>query len=276
MRDASPLRYPGGKWRLAPFLERLLLINGLICCEYVEPYAGGASLALSLLVRERVSEIHLNDLDPAIYAFWYSVLGHTTDFIHRLKRIPVTPDEREKQKAIYAEGAKADKVALGFATFFLNRTNHSGIMNGGMIGGTKQLGEWRIDARFNRADLQRRIERVAKLRSRIHLSSEDAVQFLKRRPFSKGSFVYLDPPYFGAGRRLYLNAYDRSDHETVSRQALRLKGPWMVSYDDVPQIRTLYRSVRSRRIELLHTAREAKAGREILFFAPDLLIPSRS
>src|SRR5208283_6182105 len=152
MRDASPLRYPGGKWRMSAFFERVIRLNGLSGTQYVEPYAGGASLALSLLFKEQVSEVFLNDLDPAIHAFWHSVLTRNRDFIQLVDVTPVTPDEWSKQKAVYAKGSVAGKFALGFATFFLNRTNHSGILNGGMIGGRTQSGPWKINARFNRSD----------------------------------------------------------------------------------------------------------------------------
>lgn len=274
MKNASPLRYPGGKWRIRTFFERIIQLNGLNRPNYVEPYAGGASLALSLLFREQVSEIHLNDLDPAIHAFWHSVLTRNKDFVQLLLRTPVTPDEWSKQKAVYAKGLAAGKFALGFATFFLNRTNHSGILNGGMIGGRQQRGQWKVDARFNRSDLQRRIERIYKFRSRIHLSCEDAVKFLPSRKFSRTSLIYLDPPYYQAGRDLYLNAYKPSDHLAVSECAKRLRCRWIVSYDDVQEIRELYTGIRSRKLKLLHTARSARNGNEVLFFAPDVRIPA--
>ncbi len=273
MRDASPLRYPGGKWRITALFERVIRLNGLRGAQYVEPYAGGASLALSLLFREQVSEIHLNDLDPAIHAFWHSVLTRNQDFIQLLDETLLTPDEWSKQKAVYDKGSPAGKFALGFATFFLNRTNHSGILNGGMIGGRKQDGPWKIDARFNRSELRRRIERISSFRDRIHLSCEDAIQFLRNHKFPRKSLIYLDPPYYRAGRRLYLNAYKPDDHAAVSEYILGLRSPWIVSYDDVPEIRGLYKNVRSRRIHLLYTARSARNGDEVLFFAPGLRIP---
>lgn len=273
MRDASPLRYPGGKWRITAFFERIIELNGLRSANYVEPYAGGASLALSLLFKKQVAEIYLNDLSPAIHAFWYSVLTHNQKFLQLLHDTPVTPDEWSKQKAIYARGLSAGKFALGFATFFLNRTNHSGILNGGMIGGKKQCGAWKIDARFNRLELARRIERIGNYRNRIHLSCEDAIKFLRRRRFRRETLLYLDPPYYLVGNRLYFNAYKPRDHENVSKYILGLKTPWIVSYDNVPEIRKLYKNIRSRRIQLLHTARTAKTGNEILFFAPALQIP---
>jgi len=275
MRDASPLRYPGGKWRIAPLFERVIQLNGLSHSLYVEPYAGGASLALSLLFRGQVSEIHLNDLDSAIHAFWHSVLTCSRDFIQLLAETPVTPDEWSKQKAIYAKGLTAGKLALGFATFYLNRTNHSGILNGGMIGGRKQRGPWKVDARFNRLELRRRVERIGRFKNRIHLSCKDAVEFLHDHKSSRTSLIYLDPPYYRPGRHLYLNAYEPGDHSAVSECVQGLRSPWIVSYDDVPEIRGLYKNVRSRRLCLLHTARSVRDGDEVLFFAPGLRIPAR-
>ena len=273
MRDASPLRYPGGKWRFSHFLTRVIDSNNLSRCVYVEPYAGGASLGLSLLFEDVVAEIHLNDLDPAIHAFWYAVLNHNREFVDLMKSTCITPDEWKKQKTIYAQGPAAGRFALGFATFFLNRTNHSGILNGGMIGGKAQCGEWRIDARFNVSELKRRIERIGKFKNRIYLYREDAIVFLKSRRWPRKVFKYLDPPYYGAGSQLYLNSYKPRDHSAVSRYITQLESPWIVSYDDVIQIRRLYGDVRSRRMTLLHTARSARVGKEVLFFSPALRIP---
>ena len=274
MKDASPLRYPGGKWRLASLFEHLIQMSHMTRPDYVEPYAGGASLALSLLYREQVSEIYLNDLDPAIHAFWRCVLARNEDFVHRLSEIPVTPDEWSKQKKVYAQASSADEFALGFATFFLNRTNYSGILNGGMIGGRSQQGPWKMDARFNRSELQRRIERIGDYRDRIHLSCADAVEFLQSSTFAPETLIYLDPPYFRAGRRLYLNFYEPADHVAVSKYVQALRYPWIVSYDDVQEIRELYKNVRSLRIRLSHTARSAREGEELLFFAPQLQFPN--
>jgi DNA adenine methylase len=273
MRDASPLRYPGGKWRLSDFLTRLIKLNHLSQCSYVEPYSGGASLGLSLLFQDIVAEIHLNDLDPAIHAFWYSVLNHNSRFLDLVESIRITPDEWNKQRMVYSRGSCSGTFALGFATFFLNRTNRSGILNGGMIGGKSQCGPWKIDARFNVSELQRRIERIGKFKHRIHLYSEDAIAFLKARRWPKETLKYLDPPYYGAGNRLYLNSYKPRDHAKVSRYITSLASPWIVSYDDVVHIRKLYCEVRSRKMSLVHTARSARVGKEVLFFSHALRIP---
>jgi len=251
----------------------MLQLNGLSGSRYIEPYAGGASLALSLLFDNEVSEIHLNDLDPAIHAFWHSVLTRNRDFVQRLSETQVTPDEWLKQKDIYSKGLTSGRFALGFATFFLNRTNHSGILNGGMIGGKLQAGLWKIDARFNRTELQRRVERIGAHKNRIHLTCDDALTFLRNHRFSRFSLKYLDPPYYRAGQRLYLNSYESEDHAVVSKYMRGISSPWIVSYDDVPQIRELYKGTKSRRLNLLHTARSARIGNEVLFFAPGIRIP---
>jgi DNA adenine methylase len=273
MRDASPLRYPGGKWRLAAFFTQLIRLNALDDCQYVEPYAGGASLGLSLLFSGLVTEIHLNDLDPAIHAFWHSVLNRKSEFLTLLAETAVTPAEWHKQKKIYSQGLRAGRFALGFATFFLNRTCHSGILNGGIIGGNSQDGPWKIDARFNLPELERRIERIGRFRKKIHLYNEDALDFLRGNRFSRNAIKYLDPPYYKAGHRLYLNSYESRDHNIVKRYITGLRTHWVVSYDDVPEIRKVYEGVRSRRITLLHTARDTRIGQEVLFFPPHLRIP---
>ena len=273
MRNASPLRYPGGKWRIAPYFERLIKINNLKDTLYVEPYAGGASLALSLLFQDHVQRVHLNDLDSAIYSFWYSVIHDNQEFRERISTVTVTPEEWAAQRAIYAKGIDAGRFALGFATFFLNRTNHSGILNGGMIGGKDQSGAWLLDARFNRQELVRRVQKIGTFRDRIELSGLDAAELLKKKRFRRNTIVYLDPPYYTAGKQLYLNSYRQQDHNAVRDIVNSLDYPWVVSYDDVPPIRQIYHGIRSRKLELLHTARSARIGREVLFFSSDLRIP---
>lgn len=273
MRDASPLRYPGGKWRFSTFFEQIICFNRLDSCDYFEPYAGGASLALSLLFANHVAEIHLNDLDPAVHAFWKIALTRNKDLRDLIDSTEITPEEWIRQKEIYKQGRAASILDLGFALFFLNRTNHSGILNAGMIGGRAQEGKWKVDARFNKPELIRRIKRIGSYRHRIHLTQLDAIDFLNQTKPSRNSLVYLDPPYYKAGARLYLNAYGPGDHAEVRKTVKKLSASWVVSYDDVPAIRKLYRSVRSRHLSLQHTARSSKLGKEVLFFSPRLKIP---
>lgn len=273
MRSASPLRYPGGKWRFCDFFTKFLAGNFDVPPLYVEPYAGGASLALSLLFEGVVSEVWLNDLDPAIHACWQSIVHDGERFCEAIWNTPLSLEEWRRQKAIYASGLKSDVFALGFATFYLNRTNHSGILNGGVIGGQQQRGEWKLDARFNRDELIRRVERIAASSQKIRLTCLDAGALLSTLKVPKNCLVYLDPPYVGAGKALYMNSYKEADHAQVRDRVIRLARTWIVSYDDVPLIRKLYKGYRSRGVELLHTARKAKVGNEVLFFSEGSIVP---
>lgn len=273
MRDASPLRYPGGKWRLTDYFVRFIRLNFRSVPNYAEPYAGGGSLALSLLFLNQVNQVFINDLDPAIYSFWKAITTETARFIDSVRRTVLTPTEWKRQKDIFKKRFGSECFEMGFATFYLNRTNHSGILNGGMIGGKEQKGKWKLDARFNRKDLIRRIERVASYANRIHLYRLDALDFLNFDFGSGSKLYYLDPPYYRSGYSLYLNSYTPDDHVAVRNAVKEMCDPWLLSYDDIKETRTLYKGFRSRRIQLLHTARSSKLGYEVVFFSPTVRIP---
>lgn len=275
----SPLRYPGGKQALAGVISRLMNLNGSSGGTYVEPYAGGAGAALDLLYSEHARVIHINDADPRIFAFWSSVLHDTDALIDLIMTTPVTVPEWERQRTIYLNHSENSRLDVGFATFYLNRCNRSGIIgSGGIIGGKAQTGQWKIDARFNRVDLVRRITKISLFNERIELTQLDGIHLLgklsEKQSFSE-MFVYLDPPYFEKGRDLYLNYYRPEDHV---RLANFLKGsvafPWVLSYDNVPEIRSLYSDFRQIDLSLYYSAGGAKVGREILIVPANLLMPS--
>lgn len=273
----TPLRYPGGKGKLAPFVKELIKLNGLDDCEYAEPYAGGAAIALELLLQEYVSRIHINDLSRPVYAFWKSVLDHTDELIRLVRDTRLTVRSWDKQKRILANHQQFDDLAVGFATFFLNRTNRSGILNGGIIGGRDQSGPWKIDARYNSPQLARRIEAIAALRKRIILSREDAYLFLSTRfrTLPKKSLIYLDPPYYLKGKDLYYDYYLHTDHQRIARlmTEARPKQYWMVSYDNVEQVRKMYASCRHLVYRIGYSAREVRRGSEVMFFCDRIQIP---
>lgn len=275
MYAVSPLRYPGAKWRLERFVTSLLAANGLEHGHYVEPFAGGASLAISLLLRGSVEKIHLNDLDRSIFAFWYSVLFRTEELIDKIAGVPVSMDSWYEQKEVQRKKASAGMLELGFSTFFLNRTNRSGILSAGVIGGKAQEGRWKIDARFNKGNLISRVRRLADLRERIEISNLDALDFLKKTMdiVPGNSLVYLDPPYFVKGQDLYMNYYGCEDHARLASYVQEhLKLPWMVSYDDTPEIKSLYSRAKSTEepYSLPYSASKERKGREVFFLAPGL------
>ncbi|MGC3997498.1 MAG: DNA adenine methylase [Anaeromyxobacter sp.] len=159
-------------------------------------------------------------------------------------------------------------LRLGFATFYLNRCNRSGIIvNGGPIGGKDQRGKWKIDARYNPAELDRRIRKIAAYRDRIALSNLDAIDFLdqvKALPAKEKPFVYLDPPYYAKGQGLYLNYYEPEDHARLATYLKKAAFPWVLSYDNVPEVRRLYARLRQVPFDLGYSARERRIGSEVL------------
>src|SRR5580704_8129359 len=273
----TPLRYPGRKAKLATFVKSLLKENQLLDGEYVEPYAGGAAIALELLFHEYVSHIHINDISKPLHAFWKSVLSHTDELCRLVMDTPLSVRAWDKQKRILKNAGHYDDLTLGFAMFFLNRTNRSGILNGGIIGGRDQTGPWKIDARYNAPELVHRIESIAKLKNRIRLTRKDALRFLKSgvSKWPDKTLIYLDPPYFEQGRELYYDYYEPNDHADLAKfiRAEMNGRQWIVSYDNVEPIKALYAGFRRVVYNVGYSAREKKQGKEVMFFSPSLLTP---
>ena len=271
----SPLRYPGGKLKVVDYVKQLMEVNDLMGGTYIEPYAGGASVALSLLFGKYAGKIKINDKDRSIYAFWYSVLNETDALCRLIANTPVTMDTWQVQHELQKHKTEADLLELGFSTFFLNRTNRSGILNGGVIGGKEQQGTWKIDARFNKKDLIERIEHVAGYADLIELTNMDAVALIKRykRTPTAKTFCYLDPPYYVKGQDLYLNYYRDEDHQDIAKAIKKFKGQWIISYDAVDFISELYKDYRQKEYYLSYSAGDPARGKEIMVYSNGLIIP---
>ena len=274
---SSPLRYPGGKAKLFPFFARLIEANQLFGCEYIEPYAGGAGLAIKLLVDGFVDRIAINDLDVGIYSFWSSVFRAPDAFCELIEKTPVTIDEWFNQKKIWSECSGEDFVKKGFATFFLNRTNRSGIIGGaGPVGGFKQSGEWKIDARFNKSSLIENIKSLARLANKVSLANQNAIDFVKPKLKNKNrALIYLDPPYYKKAQKLYTNFYNHDDHIAIAKMLLQSRSAkWVVSYDQAPQLRLAYSQVRCIQYHLNYSAAVKTVGAEFIFLSDALTDPN--
>ncbi len=271
----TPLRYPGGKSQLALFVTDLLRENNLLNGIYAEPFAGGSGLALRLLLSGRVSEIWLNDIDPAIYGFWHSVLYATDDLCEMIDRVPVNMDEWRRQREVLLSG-KGDTLRLGFAALFLNRTNRSGILMAGVIGGKTQMGSYKIDCRFNKAGLIEKIRRIANYREVVTLSKLDALLCIKNwaKALPARGLMNIDPPYFVKGQELYTNFYTPDNHRDLSKTIRRLKCNWMLTYDDVPEVRVMYAGLPMYRKGLHYFAQVKRQANELLVVAPRLVAPA--
>lgn len=276
MAHYSPLRYPGGKGRLSGYFKKIYEANSLRGGVYVEPYAGGASVALSLLIDGYASKVIINDIDSAIYAFWHSVINKTEDLCRLIRDTPVDVKTWEFQHKIQKERDKHNLLELGFSTFFLNRSNRSGILDAGIIGGKRQSGRWKIDERFNKNELISRIQRISQYRDKIELHNLDAMKLIEQiiDELPEKTFVYFDPPYYMKGKALYLNFYGKDDHISVANRISKISlQKWVVTYDRIGFIEELYSQYRQMKYTLNYSALKASKGEELMIFSYNLKIP---
>lgn len=276
MSHYSPLRYPGGKGRLSAYFKQIYEANSLQGGVYVEPYAGGASVALSLLIDGYASKVIINDIDLSIYAFWYSVINNAEELCQLINNTPVNVNSWDIQHSIQKEQKRHNLLELGFSTFFLNRTNRAGILNAGIIGGRSQSGKWQIDARFNKRELISRIHRISYHKDKIQLYNLDAMKLIEQiiDELPERTFIYFDPPYYVKGKDLYLNFYGKDDHISVANKISRINlQKWVVTYDHVGFIKKLYKKYRHKKYTLNYSVSRVSKGEELMIFSDNLKIP---
>lgn len=279
MKIYSPLRYPGGKSKLSAFIAKICNDNN-IHGHYIEPYCGGAAVALFLLMEGFVKKITINDRDRSIYAFWHSVLNKTNQLCELIENVELSIDVWREQRNIQLKKEKADLLELGFSTFYLNRTNRSGIINAGVIGGIEQKGNYLMDCRFNKIELIQKIKNIANFKSKIRLYKKDAIKLIdkiEQEAQNDNIVFYFDPPYYFKANTLYMNYYEHKNHEKVSNRIKSIQNiKWIVSYDNVPEIQRLYSEYPKKEFSIKHTAYKVREGKEILFFSPKIIQPKIS
>ena len=275
--NPSPLRYPGGKYKLYNYVAELVKINN--CSTYVEPFCGGAAVAIELLFNDVVRDIIINDYDYTVYCFWHCVLNRTNELIDLIQNTEVSIQEWENQKRIRDRIDDYSELEIGFSTFFLNRTNRSGIIDkAGPIGGRLQQGDYPIDCRFNKSRLIEQIKKIASCKDHIQLYNMEVLNLIeevirKRRKL----FIFFDPPYYSKGAGLYTNFYSSGDHENLAKvimEQLRYR-KWIVTYDNIDKVKTMYPKVRFVEFELQYTLQEKKTGKEVMFFSKETRRPAQ-
>lgn len=268
----SPLRYPGGKAKLYPHFHDVLAKHGLReGATYVEPYAGGAGAAINLLLTGVVRRIVINDLDRAVHAFWYAAVHHGDELQKLLTAVPVTIDEWRRQKDIMNNASEADPVELGFSMLFLNRTNRSGVINAGPIGGLRQTGDYRIDARFNRSRLTEQLRLIKAYAPMITVHNLDGRDLIEHYAGHSQAFIYADPPYFNKAGSLYLNSFEHDDHEALAECLNSHRDArWILTYDDVPEVHRLYSQRYRETFSLRYSAYRAVEAKEIMVYSDSL------
>lgn len=274
----SPLRYPGGKSSISPMISSILQHNFDTSCRYIEPYAGGGGLALSLLYKNVAEEIHLNDLDRSIWAVWHSILNETDAFIDKILTTDITIEQWYKQREIQRYKKDVPALELGFSSFFLNRTNRSGIiLKAGVIGGISQSNEtYKLDCRFNKIDLISRIKKISSLKERIHIYNMDALDFLAQLDLdetNKNCF-FIDPPYYEKGASLYTNFYSKKDHAAIAKTISSLKSKWVLTYDNAKEIKDIYKENTCYEFYLNYSLAKKRIGTELFFCSDNIIVPS--
>lgn len=272
----SPLRYPGGKGKLAPLMKLLVEETHHTGGTYIEPFAGGAGIALDLLENNIVGQIVINDLDKGVYSFWRAILTETDRFVNCINNIPLNMEEWHNQRLIILNSPHKYSFELGFATFYMNRTNRSGIIHGGVIGGKDQTGNWKIDARFNRNTLTNRILKIAERKECIHLYNKDVSSFITNYlpKYEDNALIYFDPPYFKKGKQLYLNFLSSNDHiriRNLINESVRCD--WVITYDNVPEIEQIYADHIIKRFDLNYSAGIKRTSSEIIIFKDENMVP---
>lgn len=261
----TPLRYPGGKSALAEFVWHIIELNGFTDIPYCEPFAGGAGVAMNLLLQGKVKSVILNDLDTGIYSIWYAIFNDTEWFIEAINNTEITLAVREQQKKVYNELKNFDAYShdLAFATFFLNRVNYSGILTGGPIGGKEQKGKYKLDCRFNKDSLITKIKEIAKYRDKVHLFHMDAVELLKNQ---SNIFVFADPPYWQAGDMLYEASVKHLKLARVLCESKNLH--WLATYDNNINVSNVYEEygAHSKLFELQYSASRKRKELECMFY----------
>ena len=275
--NPSPLRYPGGKYKMYEYVAQLIQENN--CNTYIEPFCGGAAVALELLFDGVVKKIVIKDYDYTIYCFWDSVLHRTDEFIKMVLQVDVSMEEWYKQKAIREDLDSYNSLEIGFSTFFLNRTNRSGIIDkAGPIGGFSQQGDYLINCRFNKERLVAQIKKIGEKRDSIKVYNLEALDFINDVILkTRKAFIFFDPPYYGKGPGLYTNFYCHGDHANLAQAILeKLKNrKWIVTYDNVNAIKSMYSKVNSVEFELKYSLQSKRSGSEVMFFSKQIHRPEQ-
>lgn len=273
----SPLRYPGGKGKLASFMEYMIDQLGHRGGTYIEPFAGGAGIAIELLQKKVVSKIVINDYDKGIWSCWKAILTETNRFVEAVRTVPLTIEEWNKQRNICLNQNDKYSFELGFATFYMNRTNRSGIIKGGIIGGQEQSGQWKMDARFNREDLIKRIQEIAARKDNIKLYNKDIKSFIINYIplYEDNALTYFDPPYFKKGKQLYMNFFRFEDHKQIeSTIRENVNCDWIITYDDAPEIKSIYAPYCMSLYDLNYSVSKKCKASELMIFKDGIEIPS--
>lgn len=271
--NLSPLRYPGGKNKTYGYVKYLVNTHGI--STYIEPFAGGASVALRLLINGDVKKIIINDYDRGIYALWNTIVNNSDDLVELIQEVPLDIDQWYIQKNIQMQKDTIDELSLALSTLYLNRTNRSGIIKAGVIGGKNQDGDYKLDCRFNKTTIIKRIKLIASYSNQIKVFNLDAKKFIETEiKNTRNSLTFFDPPYYDKGPNLYTNFYKHDDHVNLAKVIKKkMKNRyWILTYDTSDAIQDLYKNQRNINYYLNYSISKPSQGQEFMFFSNKMSI----
>lgn len=271
----TPIRYPGGKTKLYPEIKVILESNDLLGHPYAELFAGGAGLAIKLLLKGDVPSIVINDFDRAVYCMWDAVVNHAEELCEFIDSAVLDVETWKAMRTLYRSSGDVGDFELGKAAFYLNRTNVSGILSGGVIGGLEQAGNYKMDVRFNRETLKKKVMDIAARKDDIEVTRLDAEDFINDRMSDSELFAYLDPPYVQKGPGLYRSAFDEAKHRSLARKVGGARSKWVVTYDADDLIDDIYGNYERGDLEISYTANVKTVGKEKIILGPGLKWPER-
>lgn len=267
----SILRYPGSKARYADLVASFLdACPGKRPSVLVEPFCGGASVSLDLLMKGVVDRIVLNDVDPLIAALWSCVFKKEDAawLISRVYSVALTLDEWEYQKSL----VPINRREAAFKCLYLNRTSFNGVIHkSGPIGGRSQS-KRNVGARFNREFLAEKIAALCELRDAVTVTNYSWQMSCCKsaKALGESGFFYLDPPYYHKAKNLYGYAFSERDHHALKNYLVNLANPWVLFYDDTQEVQVLYSderlfTVKSRANYSMFCGGQRDVGKEIIF-----------
>lgn len=275
----SPLRYPGGKSRIWEHLAAQYTqapLGELDAEIWFEPFAGGLGAGLKMLQESIIGELWFCEANRGLGALWGELVANPTALIDTVSSLPerMSLDVYQEALAVLAAPDSYPQLQVAVAALVVNRCSRSGMVTPttGPIGGKQQDGKYRVGDRWNLPRTISTLEKLAPLTRYMRFVGPDGISALAGLPnsgFAEEVFVFADPPYVGAGQRLYQHGLDESGHRALADALHDLdETHWVLAYDEAPLVRELYEGLHIQEYTLHHTANRSKSGAELLIYGP--------
>src|SRR3990167_6998031 len=247
MHFYSPLRYPGSKRKLCNYLDKILAKNNYSPQVLIEPFVGGGSVFINFLLRHKEGKVVIEDKDELIYNFWKTLFDEPSYLIRFVKKVRVDLKTFDRYRHVSSHTDKFSRKKLAEACLFLNRTSFSGILNNsaGPIGGREQKSIYKIDCRFGRENLIKKIKSISAFKNRVVVlpyNWEETLKYVAGEDKYKNArlLYYFDPPFYKKAAQLYRYHFDNVSHKNLRDRLMKLKQAWILSYDRAQEIQNLY------------------------------------